>query len=226
MDKQNQSQPVDIATERTFAMIKPDGVMRGLIGEIIGRFEKRGLKIIALKLIQPTREQIDSHYPKEQSWIDRLGDKALSTFAEYKLDAKEHLGTDNKSELGQQVRDGLLDYLTMGPVVCLVIEGVHACSMVRKLVGDTKPLSAIPGTIRGDFSVDAPTAANMSKRPLYNLIHASEFPDEAQAEIEHWFSIEELHDYYRTDDSIAYGDKRHVDFSRSAVNGKQQTGKQ
>lgn len=213
MNKQAGSAENGLAIERTFAMIKPDGVMRGLIGDIIKRFEQRGLKIIALKMIQPTREQIDNHYPKDPDWIARLGDKALSTFAEYNLDVKKHLGTDDKKVLGQQVRDGLLDYLTMGPVVCMVIEGVHACSMVRKLVGDTKPLSAVPGTIRGDYSVDAPTAANMNKRPLYNIIHASEFADEAAHEIEHWFAVEEIHNYYRTDDSIAYGDKRHIDFS-------------
>lgn len=208
----NDSSP-NIAQERSFVMIKPDGVMRGLIGQIMQRFEQRGLKVIALKLVQPTIEMIDSHYPKEESWIERLGTKTLSTFKEYKLDAKKLLGSDNEKELGKMVRSWLLDYMTMGPVVCMVIDGVHARAMVRKLVGETLPFFAAPGTIRGDFSVDASTAANASKRGIYNLIHASETEDEAKNEIEHWFSPEEIHDYYRTDDSIAYGDKRHVDFS-------------
>lgn len=203
-----------LAFERTFAMIKPDGVMRGLIGEIIKRFEQRGLKIIALKLMQPTREMVDEHYPKEASWIDRLGEKTLGTFTEYNWDPIEHLGSDDKTVIGQQVRDSLMEYMTMGPVVCLVVEGVHACGMVRKLIGDTRPVLAIPGTIRGDFSVDAATAANPNKRPLFNLIHASEDAAEAAHEIEHWFAPEEIHDYYRTDDSIAYGDRRHEDHSR------------
>jgi len=205
----------NIALERSFVMIKPDGVMRGLIGSIIQRFEQRGLKIIALKLIQPTREQIDNHYPKEESWIERLGEKTLAAFTENNIDAKEVLGTDNKADLGQKVRDSLLDYLTMGPVVCLVIEGIHARDMVRKIVGATLPFFADVGTIRGDFSVDASTAANTQGRGIFNLIHASETAEEATNEIQHWFAPEDLHEYYRTDDSVAYGDRRHEDFSQA-----------
>lgn len=201
-----------LAFERTFAMIKPDGVMRGLIGEIIHRLEQRGLKVIALKMIQATREMVDDHYPKAESWIERLGDKTLGTFQEQGWDPEEHLGSSDKREIGQQVRDSLLDYLTMGPMVCLVVEGVHACDMVRKIVGDTRPILAAPGTIRGDFSVDAATSANLNRRSLFNLIHASEDAEEASHEISHWFSPEEIHDYYRTDDSVAYGDRRHENF--------------
>lgn len=206
----------ELAFERTYAMIKPDGVMRGLIGTIMQRFEQRGLKIIALKMIQPTREQIDGHYPKDEKWIERLGEKTLATFADFNLDPKEHLGSDDKRVLGDQVREWIMDYMTMGPVVCMVIEGVHARAMVRKLIGDTRPVEAIPGTIRGDFSADAATAANTSGRSLYNIMHASETVEEAEHEIEYWFSPDELHDYYRTDDSIAYGDRRHEDFSKKS----------
>jgi nucleoside-diphosphate kinase len=206
-----------LAYERTFALVKPDGVMRGLIGEIIKRFEQRGLKIIALKMIQPTREMVNDHYPKEEAWINRLGEKTLSTFSDHNLDPLEHLGSNDTREIGQQVRDSLLDYLTMGPVVCMVVEGIHACDMVRKLVGDTRPIQAAPGTIRGDFSVDAATAANPNKRSLFNLIHASEDASEAAHEIEYWFAPEEIHAYYRTDDSIAYGDRRHEDFTQTKL---------
>lgn len=215
MIEKNVAKGRDLAFERTFAMIKPDGVMRGLIGTIIQRFEQRGLKVVALKMVQPTREQIDAHYPKEESWIDRLGEKTLKTFEDFKADPKEILGSDDKKVLGQQVRNWLLDYMTMGPVVCMVIEGVHACTTVRKLVGETRPIEAAVGTIRGDFSVDAATAANTGGRPLYNIMHASEDAAEAAHEIEHWFAPEDIHDYYRTDDSIAYGDRRHEDFSTS-----------
>lgn len=203
-----------LAFERTFAMVKPDGVMRGLIGTIIERFEQRGLKIIALKMVQPTRDQVHEFYPKEMAWIERLGEKTIKTFSTFDIDPKEFLGTDDKKVIGQQVRDSLLDYITMGPVVCMVIEGVHACTTVRKLIGETRPIEAAPGTIRGDFSVDAATASNTSGRSLFNIMHGSEFPEEAKQEIEHWFSPEEIHDYYRTDDSIAYGDRRHEDFSQ------------
>ena len=196
-------------------MIKPDGVMRGLIGTIIQRFEQRGLKIIALKMVQPTRDQVHNFYPKEAAWVERLGEKTLKTFETFKVDPNEYLGTDKKEEIGQQVRDSLLEYITMGPVVCMVIEGIHACTTVRKLIGDTRPIEAAVGTIRGDFSVDAATASNTGGRSLFNIIHGSEFPDEAAEEIAYWFSPEDIHDYYRTDDSIAYGDRRHEDFSKS-----------
>jgi len=102
----------------------------------------------------------------------------------------------------------------MGPVVCMVVEGVHSRGMIRKIVGATLPFFADPGTIRGDFSVDASTAANTQNRSIFNLIHASETEEEATNEIDHWFSPEDLHEYYRTDDSIAYGDRRSEDFTK------------
>ena len=198
----------ELPTERTFVMVKPDGVMRGLIGEVIKRFEQRGLKIIGLKMIDATREQVDAFYPKEHAWIERLGQKALKTFAEYGLDPKELMGTDDPFELGKPVRAGLLDFLTLGPVVPMVIEGVHAISVVRKLVGSTLPVFAEPGTIRGDFSHDAPTAANLEGRGIFNIVHASETPEEATHEIAHWFKKAELVDYDRAEHVIMFGDKR------------------
>ncbi|MEK9155861.1 MAG: nucleoside-diphosphate kinase [Patescibacteria group bacterium] len=188
-----------VVLERTFVMIKPDGVERGLVGEIVKRFESRGLKIIALKMVKPSVEHIDLHYPKDESWIERLGEKGFNVFAEYGLDPKEYMGTGDKKEAGKMVRDWLVQYIADAPVVAMVIQGIHAVDMVRKIVGSTLPNKADIGTIRGDYSIDSPAAANLSKRAVKNLIHASENAAEAKNEISHWFSQEEIYDYERAD---------------------------
>ncbi len=198
-----------LATEKTFAMVKPDGVMRGLIGEIIKRFEQRGLKIVALKMVHATFEQANDFYPKDEEWLVRLGGKGLKTFAEYGLDPKKEMGTNDPLEIGKAVRKALIEFITMGPVVPMVIEGLHAVSVVRKIVGATLPVFADPGTIRGDFAHDAPTAANIENRSIFNLVHASELPEEAAKEIAHWFEEDDLLDYDRADHVIMFGDKRH-----------------
>jgi len=197
-----------LPTERTFVMVKPDGVMRGLIGEIIKRFEQRGLKLIAMKMVAPPTEHFDSFYPKSEAWIERLGHKGLKTFAEYEIDPKQYMGTDDPKQIGVQVRSALIDFMTMGPVIPMVWEGIHAISVVRKIVGDTLPVFAQPGTIRGDYSIDAPTAANIESRGIFNIVHASETTEEAAHELALWFKAEELHDYDRADHVIMFGDKR------------------
>ncbi|MBI2588546.1 nucleoside-diphosphate kinase [Candidatus Berkelbacteria bacterium] len=178
--------------ERTVLLIKPDGLRRGLVGEIISRFEKRGLKLVALKMVRPTLEHIDEHYPRDESWITRLGEKSLKTYREHNLNVKELLGFDGPSQIGQEVRKWLIEFMISAPIAAMVWEGPHAVSQVRKIVGPTIPSFAEVGTIRGDFSIDAPTAANLEKRPVHNLVHASETKEEAQKEIEHWFAPEEI----------------------------------
>jgi nucleoside-diphosphate kinase len=184
--------------ERTYVMIKPDGVKKGLIGEIIRRFEQRDLKIVALEMFQPTVDQIDNHYPKEEAWIRRVGQKTLGTYEKYNLDPKEKLGTTDEFDIGKMVRSWLVEYMVSAPLVRMVVEGVHAVDMVRKIVGPTMPYLAEMGTIRGDYSADSPAIANMEKRPVMNLIHASETPEEAQHEIKHWFGGRDVvFDYQR-----------------------------
>ena len=178
---------MDFKKERTYVMIKPDGVKKALIGEVINRFERRDLKIVALEMFQPTAGQIDEHYPKDEVWIERLGTKSLGTYEKYGLDAKEFLGTDNAMEIGQMVRSWLVDYMTSAPLVRMVVEGTHAVDMVRKIAGETLPYKADMGTIRGDFSNDSPAVANSEKRAVMNILHASETPQEAEHEIKHWF---------------------------------------
>lgn len=184
--------------EQTFLMVKPDGVRKGLIGEIIKRLEQRDLKIVALEMFYPTTEQMDKHYPSDDAWIARVGDKSLSTYSKYNVDPKKELGTDNNLEIGNMVRKWLLDYMTSAPLVKMVIQGLHAVDMVRKIAGPTIPNMADMGTIRGDFSNDSPILGNLEKRAVMNLVHASETPEEAEHEIEFWFgNKDKIFDYKR-----------------------------
>ncbi|PIR90073.1 nucleoside-diphosphate kinase [bacterium (Candidatus Gribaldobacteria) CG10_big_fil_rev_8_21_14_0_10_33_41] len=190
--------------ERTIILIKPDGVKRGLIGEIISRIEKRGLKIIALEMFQATRDQIDKHYPKDKKWITRIGEKTLKNFKDYNTDVKKQMKTDDPFKIGKMVRGWLITFMVSGPMVKIVVEGIHAIEMVRKIVGSSLPSEADMGTIRGDFSVDDATAANRDKRAIHNIVHASENPSEAKHELALWFSIEDIFDYKRAEEDIMF----------------------
>lgn len=191
--------------ERTFCMIKPDGVRRGLVGDIIQRIERAGLKVVALRMVSPTREQALAHYPSsDEAWIARLGEKSLSAFENLDAEPKEVLGTDNSSEIGKEVAESLVSYLTSGPVVCMVVEGIQAIEMVRKLAGHTLPFKADMGTIRGDYSVDSPAVANAEKRSIHNLFHASENAEEAKNEIALWFEDETINAYELSSEAVMY----------------------
>jgi len=194
----------DLKEEKTVVLIKPDGVKRGLIGEIISRVERRGLKIIALNMIWATRGQIDGHYPKDEKWITRLGEKTKATYEKYGFDIKKELGTTDLKKIGEKVRGWQLDFMTSGPIVKMVIKGVHAIDMIRKLVGNTMPALAEMGTIRGDFSIDSAALSNRAKRAVHNIVHASENPDEVKNELSFWFAPEEIYDYKRAEDDIMF----------------------
>lgn len=183
--------------EKTYVMVKPDGVKKGLIGEIIKRFEQRDLKIVALEMFQPTVEQIDNHYPKDPAWIKRLGEKTLSTYEKYGYDAMKDFGTTEPEKIGPEIRKWLVDYMVSAPLVRMVVQGIHAVDMVRKISGPTMPYLADMGTIRGDYSNDSPALANAEKRAVMNLMHASETPEEAEHEIEYWFGKSPIYTYTR-----------------------------
>lgn len=192
--------------ERTFVMVKPDGVMRGLIGDIISRFEKSGLKVVAMKMQIPTEEQVLKHYPSsDKAWVSRLGEKTMMGMSEVEgLDVMELFGTEDKSEIGEGIVKSLIQFLRSGPVVCMIIEGVQAINMVRKIAGHTLPYKADIGTIRGDYSIDTPIIANVQKRAIHNVMHASENAGEAEHEIKLWFGNEPIHDYTLTDEYTMY----------------------
>lgn len=180
--------------EQTLVIFKPDAMQRSLIGEIITRFEKVGLKIVAAKLLSAHRELVEKHYPadREELWIG-IGNKTLDNYRNLEMDPKESLGTSDAAEIGKMVRVWLMDYLMEGPVLAIVLESPHAVELVRKMVGHTLPLVALPGTIRGDYSFDSSYLANSNKRPIRNLLHASGNIEEAEYEIPLWFDASEIH---------------------------------
>lgn len=192
--------------ERTFCMIKPDGVMRGLTGDIISRIERAGLKIVAMKMVHATEEQVKAHYPvSDEVWVTRLGSKSLGSFENLSVSAEEILGTTDKKQIGQDVVKNLISFMTSGPVICMVVEGVQSVAMMRKLAGATLPFMADMGTIRGDYSVDSPAVANAQQRSIHNLFHASETLEEVQQEIDVWFKGETIHDYKLGNEATLYG---------------------
>jgi nucleoside-diphosphate kinase len=183
--------------EKTFVLIKPDGVRKGLVGEIIKRFEQRDLKVLALEMFLATRKEIDAHYPKDEKWLVRLGDKTTTTYEKYGHDVKRDFGTTDKLKIGREVRTWLINFMTSAPMVRMVVQGVHAVDMVRKIVGPTMPYLAEMGTIRGDYSADSAISANIERRAVYNLVHASETPQEAAHEIKFWFGKHPVYKYKR-----------------------------
>ncbi len=190
--------------EHTLVLIKPDAVRRGLIGVICQRFEQAGLKIVACKMVSPTRKHLDGHFPKSEDWVRGMGEKTLETYREYSIDPVEILGTADPFAIGQKIKEWNYLYLTLGPVMAMVLEGIHAVDTVRKLIGHTLPYKAAAGTIRGDFSINAADLANVVGSACKNLIHASGTIEEAEQEITNWFSPIELVAYERTDDFIHF----------------------
>lgn len=190
--------------ERSVVLVKSDGVKRGLIGEIIKRFEQRGLKIIALKMVYPTKEHAEKHYSGSREWLEGMGKKTLDNFREHKLDVKEMMGIDDPYEIGKMFQKWNVSYLSSGPVVAMIIQGVHAITTVRKITGNTLPILAELGTIRGDFSIDSNTVSNFDGRSLKNIVHASGDEKEAAHEIDHWFAPEEICGYRRSDERVMF----------------------
>lgn len=154
--------------ERTLIVFKPDAVQRGIVGEILHRFERVGLKIVGTKMVQPDREHYYTHYEDIGKMVTRRGEVAFNV---------------------------TLDFMMNGPVIAVVLEGVEAVALVRKIVGPTEPKAADMGTIRGDYSHMSFGYADECQKGVPNLIHASGDPEEAAQEIAHWFRPEELMDY-------------------------------
>ena len=195
----------NLMKERTFVMIKPDGVKRGLIGEIITRFERVGLKIIGLKMFKFSKELAENFYPSREDWYKAVGEKTLSTYKEIGKDPKKDFGTEDPVEIGKTIKKWLVNFISSSPVVAMVLEGNRAIEIGRKLVGHTLPYKAAPGTIRGDFSVESPELANAMKRNIINLVHASDNPADAEREISLVFKDEELYEYETLVEKIFYG---------------------
>jgi len=188
--------------QQTFLMIKPDGVKRGLAGKIFSKLEEAGLKLVAARMIMASQEQARKNYPGTSEWLSGLGQKTWDNYDGDEKRIKSDLGTADKKEIGQKVYDGLVLYLTSGPVVISVWEGNEAVKIVRKLAGSTDPTRADVGTIRGNWGYDTPQLAVKSGRVVFQtLVHISDSPEEAQREIKHWFGdkFKDLSNYERID---------------------------
>lgn len=184
-------------------MIKPDGVKRGLIGEIIKRFEQAGLKIVGLKMYHMTKEEADRFYPSDDEWFVNVGNKTINSYKELGLSVKEEFGTEDPKEIGKVIKTWLTSFVSSGPVVLMVLEGNHAIRKVRSMIGSTIPINANPGTIRGDFSSDSADLANLQKRAIMNVVHASDSPKSAEYEINFWFDEKELYEYRKVDETLS-----------------------
>lgn len=186
-------------SERSFVIVKPDGVQRSLIGEIIKRFERTGLKLVALKMFVADEDRLWKHYNKDDVWYQEKGEKTL------KNRAAMNLPTDKPAlEYGKDIIRALVKFMSCGPVVAMVWEGSEAVKIVAKIVGNTEPLSAAVGTIRSDFSVDSYELSNVSERAVRNVVHCSDKPSEAEREINIWFKPEEIFKYRQIQEEILY----------------------
>ncbi|MEK7131546.1 MAG: nucleoside-diphosphate kinase [Patescibacteria group bacterium] len=185
--------------ETTFVMIKPDGVQRALVGEIIKRVERVGLKIVGLKMVLPTEEQCWTHYNKDEAWFAQKGERTVADRQAAGLPADKPA-----VEYGKDIVRALVKFMTSGPVVAMVLSGNQAVGIVKKLVGGTEPLTSDVGTIRGDYTLDSYSLSSQDERAVRNLIHCSDKPEEAQRETQIWFKPEELVNYRQLNEEILY----------------------
>lgn len=187
--------------ERTLVVIKPDGVQRSLIGEVIKRYEQAGLKLVALKMFVPEADFVEKHYLLDSQWKQNTGQKTIDA---YKEKGMEHPAGDDPIKAADTILAGLKKYLSAGPVVAMVWEGINAVGIVRKITGGTEPLTSDVGTIRGDYTIDSYKLADVDGRSVRNIVHASGSTDEANQEIDLWFTAKDLHDYKLVQERILY----------------------
>ncbi len=186
--------------ERTFVAVKPDGVQRGLIGEVVQRFEKVGLKLVAMKMLVPTEEHIEKHYTLDPEWRRVTGEKTINSYKAKGLTPP----TEDPLEVTAKVLANLKKFMTSGPLVAMVWEGAHAQKIVKKLTGITESLTSDVGTIRGDYSMDSYAMSDVDDRSIRNILHCSGSTKEAEDEINHWFIPEEITNYRLVQDEILY----------------------
>lgn len=185
--------------ERTFVILKPDAVQRGLMGEIIKRFESVGLKMVALKMIMATEQQCWDHYNKDEAWFLKKGANIIKN--------REDLGMPiekEAAEYGKDIIRALVKFMTAGPIVPMIFEGNQAMGIVKKIVGGTEPLTSEVGTIRGDYTLDSYELASYDDRAVRNLIHCSDQVEEAEREIKIWFDESEILNYHVVAEGILY----------------------
>jgi len=186
--------------EKTLILIKPDGIQRSLIGEIVQRYERIGLKLVGIKMLVPTKEHIEKHYTLDSNWRRVTGEKTIKGYRDKGLEPP----SDDPLEITAAILKNLKKYMTSSPVIAMVWKGAHAVEIVRKITGGTEPLTSDVGTIRGDFVLDSYQMSDSDSRGIRNLIHASGSTEEAEKEIAHWFSTNELVNYKLVQEQILY----------------------
>lgn len=186
--------------ERSLVLVKPDGVQRSLVGEIISRYEKIGLKLVGIKMVVPTAEHIEQHYTLDPEWRRVTGEKTIKGYMDKGLTPPS---TDPLA-ITAKILQNLKKYMVAGPVIAMVWEGAHAVKIIRKVTGGTEPLTSDVGTIRGDYMLDSYQMADTDGRAVRNLIHASGSVKEAEMEIAHWFGKNELINYKVVQEKILY----------------------
>lgn len=185
--------------ERSLIILKPDAVQRSLMGEIISRFERKGLKFVAFKFVTPDEDHLFAHYNKDDAWFEKKGANMINDLKNQgKKPEKEAL------EYGKDIIRAVIKEMRQSPVLAIVVEGNNAIDQVTKLVGTTEPSTADIGTIRGDFTIDTYAHSTYEGRSIRNLIHCSDVPEEAEREIELWFEESELMDYTTAQERIMY----------------------
>lgn len=188
--------------EKTLVIIKPDGIQRSLVGEIVRRYERTGLKLIAMKMLIATEEMAIKHYYEVggDAWLEEVGRKARASYEKKGLQSPYATNMEN----GRAVMESNAKYLSAGPVVAMVWQGNQACALVRKITGGTEPLTADVGSIRSDYTLDTFALADVDQRSVRNLLHASGNSEEAEKEIPIWFGKEEILKYTHIQEKILY----------------------
>lgn len=186
--------------ERTLVVIKPDGIQRSLIGEIIKRYERVGLKMVGIKMVVPTVDFVEKHYTLDPEWRRITGEKTIKGYKDKGLEPP----SNDPLEITAKILANLKKYMTSGPVIAMVFQGAHAVKMARKITGGTEPLATDVGSIRGDLVIDSYQMSDADNRAIRNLIHASGSVDEANMEIKHWFKDEEIINYRLIAEQILY----------------------
>jgi len=185
--------------ERTFVIMKPDTVQRSLIGEVITRFERTGLKFVAMKMFVPDEARLLVHYNKDEAWFLKKGNRIIEDLKAHNLPVEK-----DAMAYGRSIIDTIVTYMTAAPVIAMILEGNQSVAVVTKIVGTTEPSSSDVGTIRGDYTVDSYGHSSYENRAVRNLIHCSESPEEAEREIKVWFTDDEIMNYVTAQERIMY----------------------
>jgi len=183
-----------MAQERTLVLIKPDVLQRQLVGEILTRFERKGIKMTAIKMVNATKEQVGEHYIDDEAYLIETGEKAKKGA----MARGEDVSKWNSLEQGKKIRQRNINYLTCGPIVAVVFEGFGVITQVRKILGSTSPAEGDIGTIRNDYSLDTYALADSIDRSTMTMLHASDSVENAERELKIWFKESEICNNYET----------------------------